>query len=422
MSIHSEDMRVRRALSDSSEIGKPMTAPIPALAPLIRPILDTKFYRTQDNKTLLDLFQKNNQLEKKDFILSQDYVNSIKIVIYTPPLDIACGGIMVLHNLAKTINNFRSDNIKVYLYSYDHKRYSNDFCNNFINPFLIDDNTIVIYPENIVGNPLNAKHVVGWILLDLGYEAPKDFYKYAWSPTDIVYNWEPSFLTNSKRLVNIWTNPIIKNQQIKKRDNNCYAFKKMQWIPKTLNNRKIENYHNDKDINIDKTSISEAVDIFNNSELFYCYDPNTFFSVMAPLCGCVTVLHPSNDLTKQEYIRSRILGHPSGFAYDAGIAYSNDPSEIEKAKETVAESWNQYYTLCHLYQSTVSDFIKDMLDKINNKELTNTVKNLYYNGDGTSVGGDFVGPSPYDRRASLGSVVAINSGCVPKQSIKQREK
>lgn len=340
---------------------------------------DVNFYRRQDNKTLLDLFKKNNQLEKKNFIISPNYIDSIKIVIYTPPLDVACGGIMVLHNLAKTINNFQQDNIKAYLYSYDHKIYSNDFCNNFINPFLIDNNTIVIYPENIVGNPLNAKHVVRWVLLDLGYDMPKEFYKYAWSPTDIVYNWEPSFFTNSKRLVNIWTNPIIKNKQIKKRDNNCYAFKKMQWIPKTLNNRKIENYHNSKDINIDKISISEAVDVFNNSKLFYCYDPNTFFSIMAPLCGCITVLYPLNNLKKEEYFKSRILYHPSGFSYNAGIAYGNDPLEIEQAQETVTESWDQYNTICRLYQSTVLDFIKDMVDKLNNKELTNTVQNVYYN-------------------------------------------
>ena len=36
----------------------------------------------------------------------------------------------------------------------------------------------------------------------------------------------------------------------------------------------------------------------------------------------------------------------------------------------------------------------------------------FYIGDGTTVGGDFVGPSPYDRGVGTQSIVALNAGCV----------
>ena len=343
---------------------------------------DTVFYRMQSHSNLMNLYRQNNKIEKTQFIVDQLYKDSIKIVVYTPPIDIKCGGIMVLHNFAKTINDFEYTNFKAYLYSYDHKTYVNDFCNNFYNPFLIDDKTIVIYPETIVGNPLGAKHVIRWILLDLGYEVPKNFYKYAWSPTDIVYHWEPSTIPNSRQLVNIWSNPSIKlTNNSKNRYKKCYAYKKNNDIP-TAFHKKILKYHNDNDINIDKLSIEQSIEIFNQCDRFYCYDPNTFFSIMAPLCGCATVLHPLDGVSRSMYFSSRITCHKtSGFCYDAGIAYGNDPEEINKAKQTVDQAWKQYNTLCNLYRSTGSDFVQDMVNMINGKQLPNTVQNLYYDNE-----------------------------------------
>ena len=129
---------------------------------------------------------------------TEDYINTIKIVIYTPPLDGSCGGIDVLHNLARTINNIGYNNIKAFIYHSDNLKHQNEFCNDFFNPFWMDDRTIVIYPEKICGNPLCAKNVVRWILLDLGLELPHNYYN-VWNPSDIVYHWEPSNLPNTKQ-------------------------------------------------------------------------------------------------------------------------------------------------------------------------------------------------------------------------------
>ena len=42
--------------------------------------------------------------------------------------------------------------------------------------------------------------------------------------------------------------------------------------------------------------------------------------------------------------------------------------------------------------------------------VTDTQK--FYIGDGTTVGGDFIGPSLHDRGSGVGSIVALNSGCI----------
>lgn len=338
------------------------------------------FIRSQTNKMLLTLYTKNNIISNKTYHIDKQYSDTIKIVIYTSPLDLDCGGLAVMYNLAKTINDLNISNIKVYIYTYDHITHENDFCNNFFNPFLVDDNTIVIYPEVIAGNPLNAKHVVRWILLDLGLEVDKDYYK-MWNKNDLVYHWEPTSLPYSKQLVNIWLNPEIKKYNTTQpRISKCYGYKK-------LNNIKIHNnvttFHNEKnDINIDSLPIKEIIKIFNDSSIFYCYDPNTFYSIMATLCGCVTVLHPLDNISKTDYFKSRITCHTSGFCYNAGLAYGNSDAEIKLATSTVNNAQYQFDKLVELWKSTVGDFLNDITQIITNKdELSNTVNNIYYGND-----------------------------------------
>lgn len=337
----------------------------------------TTFLRNQSNKILLELYTKYNKTND----LNQhniNYKNKIKIVIYTPPISDLCGGVMVMHNLCKTLINLQLDNIIVLIYAYDHKKYKNNFCNNFFNPLLMDDNTIVIYPENIFGNPLGAKHCVRWILLDLGIEMPSNFYT-TWNKNDLVYHWEPSLLKNSKQLVNIWINPEIKNFNTNSRNLNCYALKKMQWIPNRLH-KNLTIFHDKDAVSVDSaSSTSEIVNIFNKSKLFYCYDPNTFFTIMAPLCGAATVLHPIDGVSKEEYFKSRILYHQkTNFCYDAGIAYGDDQEQINHALISVSSAKDQFDHLTTLYQDTVKDFVNDAIKKINGDKLQNTTDNIYY--------------------------------------------
>lgn len=333
--------------------------------------------RNQNHEDIIKKYLMNYP-QNNDSELNHNYQNKIKIVIYAPPIDIACGGIMVMYNLAKTINDLNLPNIQCLVYSYDHIKYHNSFCNNYFNPLLMDDKTIVIYPETIIGNPLNSKYVIRWILLELGLEMPAQQYR-VWDKNDLVYHWEPSKLSNSKQLVNIWINPLIKkyNNNSNYRNRNCYGIKKMQWIPHALHS-KIEIIHNKKDIWIDKLSINRIISVFNTSKIFYCYDPNTFFSIMAPLCGCVTVLHPIDGVSKEEYFNSRILCYKNEFCYNAGIAYGNTQEEINSALSSVNNAQSQFEKLCQLYQITINNFISDIISLINNKQLPNTVNNLYY--------------------------------------------
>ena len=50
----------------------------------------------------------------------------------------------------------------------------------------VDDNTIVIYPEVIEGNPLNAPHVIRWILAEVGINVNNNIIN-SWGKNDLVY-------------------------------------------------------------------------------------------------------------------------------------------------------------------------------------------------------------------------------------------
>lgn len=341
---------------------------------------DTKFLRQQSQKDII-YFNKHNARAFDTNAAISNNIDTIKIVLYTPPPTEACGGIMVLHHLAQTINNeqfFIDDKkVKAYLYYYDHKWYNNNYCNLFFNPMQdLDTNTIVIYPETIYGNPLGSKNVVRWILLDLGLEVSHNHYKF-WDKTDLVYHWEPSKLKNSRQLVNIWHNPYIKRYNYGQRSNECYALKKMKFIPDSLHTS-IQKIHSDSSKSIDDLSIEDTIAILNESSIFYCYDPNTFLSIMAPLCGCVTVLHPIDGIDRDSYFKSRILCHPNGFCFNNGISYGDHPDSISEAFLSLDGAVESFDFLKKLYKQTVYDFIDDIAKVIDGKTLQNTVKNVYY--------------------------------------------
>jgi hypothetical protein len=182
------------------------------------------------------------------------------------------------------------------------------------------DNVVVIYPEGIQGNPLDAKNVVRWILGPFDPQAAETY-----SKSDLVY-WYMDYYYNdylgqrdNQLFISEFHSEMFTNAGYE-RTGSCYTIRKSKSIP---------NAHPEDSIFIpfnaagDLTGLAE---LFNRTEKFYCYDNYTFLFTQAAMCGCISVVIPDGTKTKEEWLNGSRL-------YKYGIAYGED--DIPRALATL---------------------------------------------------------------------------------------
>ena len=280
----------------------------------------------------------------------------IQIVIWcNEPFNIVRGGIVVLYYLCNLINELNHPNFysKIYIpYKIEKTHYFKNiyYCDDIVE---INNDTLVIYPEDIGSNPLFCKHVIRWRLSD-NFVA-----SFGWKDTDLIYVWEKcqtEFKNKiEKKLTIPYLNPIFKNNNKKERTKTCYLIKKGGYLHKN-----IYIFHPNDSIFINNyEDIENVVNIFNECKYFYCYDPCCMYSMYAVLCGCITILYPTENKTKEEYFKVSFHDRNNKI-YNYGIAYGNSEEEIKFATDTLAEGEFMYKELFESYKDTVYDFIKDL--------------------------------------------------------------
>lgn len=190
----------------------------------------------------------------------------------------------------------------------------------------VDDDTIVVYPEVIIGNPLAAKHVVRWFLNKPRYPS--------------IYIGDPPYSNDDlficyREIFNDYTlNPTCRqvtlqhfNYELYKRTNyghregNCFIVRKgcdREDLPETV-----------PGIILDKLPDEEKVKVMNQCEYCYSFDTQTFYSTIAAICGCVSIVIPEPGKRRADYLAEGEKGW--------GIAYGVSPEEIEFAQRTQKE-------------------------------------------------------------------------------------
>ena len=94
--------------------------------------------------------------------------NKITYIIYSPDYENSIGGTLALHSLSENLSLLGEE-----VYITCEKKRKNSLAksisikSNFWS-FLSKENTVVIYPEIIVDNPLKAKHICRWLLNNPG--------------------------------------------------------------------------------------------------------------------------------------------------------------------------------------------------------------------------------------------------------------
>jgi hypothetical protein len=291
--------------------------------------------------------------------------------------DIKCGGLTVQYELCKILDNM---GINVRIQAPD-KISNSIFMNYYNNEFNLNE-TIVIYGETINGNPLNAPHVVRWILGPIGMSSSIETHK-TWGKNDLVYyfNSENKFETNKeligkiyKTLTSLYINPLIKNYNNPSRKGYCHTFRKSH-IHKTL--RYAHPPQASLEITREHKQI-EYINIFNKREIFICYDPLTFLAIIAAMCGCISVVIKVDGVaTHLDWIKTTAVAEyakENNIDKLYGIAYGLD--EISWARDTIHLVGEQWIKIDNFFkEKTIISFLEDLK---NLENLENTVENNYF--------------------------------------------
>ena len=303
------------------------------------------------------------------------------IVIYLHmPFDLKNGGVTVQYYLASVLYSYGID-IKI-CNVYDNNKHNNIY-NNFITieEFKLSnsvDNTIVIYSEGVIGNPLYAKFVVRWLLSKLGQNVPIHYYQ-TWDPNELIYffNTENELIDKNidyKQLSLFYIAPFLKDLH-RERKGDCFT-KRKQIIQNP------QDIHSNSAFEVTRNHTQENyLEIFNTYERFISYDPISFLTIIAAICGCISIVCPINNLSKKDYFKMTALyDYMVDKNIDSiyGIAYGNTPSEIEYSKNTLPFVNEQINDIKNWFiDKYVKQFIYDIINWQSNKNtLLNYINSI----------------------------------------------
>ena len=194
-------------------------------------------------------------------------------------------------------------------------------CKLQFHPFFNKKRHVVIYPEVVFGNPLDANHVVRWLLYTTKYKNVPD----AYSDTDLFIAYREIFSDTDLNPHHYIIHQASFNLDIYKQYNygvrkgNCYIIRKGR-------NRPDLPECFDGPI-VDILPEKEKVKIFNECNYCYCYDTQTAYTSIAAICGCIPIVVLEQGMTRKDYRKGQ---DKPGY----GIAYGDSKEELEWAIST----------------------------------------------------------------------------------------
>ena len=184
----------------------------------------------------------------------------------------------------------------------------------------LDPNSVVIYPEITLGNPLNAKKVVRWLLYPPGILHPFEFGRNEmFFVVDEMCDL-PAITGGGAPELFLWkVNPTYRNENRPDRKGVCDIVRKGADKPR------IPETETPEAIQLDGKSHEEIAEIFNLCETFYSYDEATMYSQYAAICGCLSVIIPGMHTSREDWAKQHELGR-------YGVAYGLN--DLEHARST----------------------------------------------------------------------------------------
>jgi hypothetical protein len=242
----------------------------------------------------------------------------MKFLIYSFNYDWKSGGNQVLHDLGKIL----SKDYTTYVFGTTTLFESKAICVNInkAKEIAFQDDVITIYPEVISGNPFNAKNVVRYVLYYPGWHAGDKEY----SNDELIITYYNEYVKDTKYdnafvltvlnpKLNIMKNNYKKRNKIGLLVKKCKDFEyKMNLLNQYKHLIKLPVISIDDEIN-KCTDLRNLSKIYNTISLFISFDPHSYHSTMAALCGCTSVVIPSKEISSEEFYNVTKYGVAYGF-------------------------------------------------------------------------------------------------------------
>ena len=238
---------------------------------------------------------------------------------------------------------------------------------------------VVVYPEGEAWScmdPQGDGHArlvhVRWILAPMGMQSDARVTD-SWGRTDLVFNYGQYAATRigvsrsipHSNLLSVILNPYsgdgfsAKQHKPQPRAGVVFMMRKADLAHrkgtlKTLHQTDAtELYRN--------TSMAQHITAFRTHKYFVCYDPWSYYLVIAAMLGCITIVHPISGMTKREWLGKTWLGgwlEDTGAADVSGFAYGWD--EAEYAERTMNRTRLEMYAWKQFAHGvTVPRFMRD---------------------------------------------------------------
>jgi len=216
---------------------------------------------------------------------------------------------------------------------------------------------VVIYPEVVHGNPLQIPNVVRWLLNKPGHLGGERVF----DSEELLFAYNQGFISESiPRTTPVLCVPVVdvtvfnnlNNPHDANRKGCCFYASKYLASGEKLTEHVEGARSLCQDVDLSQKKIAE---ILRSSEFLYCYEPSAIITE-ALLCGCPVVLVPTPYLRRN--FNDGIVGD--------GIAVGFDPTQVQRAKNTVKKVTENYQALieeCWTHVRCFIDIIEQELVK-----------------------------------------------------------
>jgi len=260
----------------------------------------------------------------------------MKILIYSFDYNWRVGGIVVLNKLAQVLAEQGHD---IYILCGEAKSSSKAKAIDMKEALEIakDNNTVVIYPEVIFGNPLMAKKVGRWILYFPGVNGGDKTF----DESEYIFTYNTEFVMDTEfaaateiQIVETMVDNFFdlglertKDVILVKKGNKNLRSRRRTYL-KPMEKMLYKPESADKIIT-ESSNVTDYNLQLNKIRYFISYDNHSYHSVLASLAGCVSVIIPaSSNLEKNP--KSKFLAKIDSVSY--GFRENNFPPDSQKLR------------------------------------------------------------------------------------------